>query len=107
VPDLQHTAIFKVNLACGGKIRRMLAANWYPDEPSLGPAMSDLETLGRLLRADPRDVGGGEATPVLQVHVDPRPPARTWPSTTPTWMPAVASGPCDEDFTRLLAATSV
>ncbi len=69
--------------------------------------MSELDRLERFLRTDPRDVGCDEAMAVLHVYVD----LMAAGEDAAGWYPGIAAhllacGPCDEDFTGLLAAVA-
>jgi hypothetical protein len=69
--------------------------------------MSERERLERFLRTDPRDVGCDEAVAVLHVYVDlvaaGEDAAGRYPGGAAHLL---ACGPCDEDFTGLLAAVT-
>ena len=68
--------------------------------------MSELGRLERLLRTDPRDVGCDEAVAVLHVYVDlmaAEDAAGRYPGVAAHLL---ACGPCNEDFTGLLAAVA-
>ena len=69
--------------------------------------MSELGRLERFLRTDPRDVGCDEAMAVLHVYVDlmaaGEDAAGRYPGVAAHLL---ACGPCDEDFTGLLAAVT-
>jgi hypothetical protein len=67
--------------------------------------MSGWTALERFLHTDPRDVGCEEALRILHVYVDlvaaGKPAAERYPGVEAH---LVACGPCQEDFTGLLAA---
>lgn len=69
--------------------------------------MSDLDRLEQFLRTDPRDVGCDEAMAVLHVYVDlvadGGDAAGHYPGVAAHLL---ACGPCNEDFTGLLAAVT-
>jgi hypothetical protein len=69
--------------------------------------MSERDGLERFLRTDPRDVGCDEAMTVLHVYVDlvaaDEDAAGRYPGIAAHLL---ACGPCDEDFTGLLAAVA-
>jgi hypothetical protein len=69
--------------------------------------MSELERLDRFLRTDPRDVGCDEAMAVLHIYVEltvtGEEAAERYPGVAAH---LAACGPCDEDFTGLLAAVA-
>jgi hypothetical protein len=69
--------------------------------------MSELDGLERFLRTDPRDVGCDEAMAVLHVYVDlmaaGEDAAGRYPGVAAHLL---ACGPCNEDFTGLLAAVT-
>jgi hypothetical protein len=71
--------------------------------------MSDWRALDEFLRTDPRDVGCDQAMRVLHVYVDAVSDGGV--DSAERLYPGVAAhlrscGPCDEDFTGLLAAVS-
>jgi RNA polymerase sigma-70 factor, ECF subfamily len=104
---VRRNAVYKVVFDARRKIRRALVANGYLEEPELGAAMSDSETLARFLRTDPRDVGCDEAMAVLHVYVGlvaaGQDAAGRYPGVTAH---LVACGPCGEDFEGLLLAVT-
>ncbi|TVZ04603.1 hypothetical protein EAS64_19850 [Trebonia kvetii] len=67
--------------------------------------MSELDRLERFLRTDPRDVGCDEAMAVLHVYVDlvaaGEDAAGHYPGIAAHLL---ACGPCNDDYTGLLAA---
>jgi hypothetical protein len=69
--------------------------------------MSDLETLQRFLRADPRDVGCDEAMAVLHVYADLVAAGEDGGGRYPGVAAHLAAcGPCGEDFAGLLLAVT-
>jgi len=69
--------------------------------------MSELDRLDQFLRTDPRDVGCDEAMAVLHIYVDlvvgGEDASGRYPGVAAHLL---ACGPCDDDFTGLLAAVS-
>ena len=69
--------------------------------------MSELESLERFLRTDPRDVGCDDAMAILHVYVDlvaaGEDAAGRYPGVAAH---LAACGPCGEDFNGLLAAVT-
>ena len=69
--------------------------------------MSDLERLEQFLRTDPRDVGCDEAMAVLHVYADlvadGEDAAGRYPGVAAHLL---ACGPCNDDYTGLLAAVT-
>ena len=68
--------------------------------------MSEWRELDEFLRTDPRDVGCERAMELLEIYVDAV--VRDGTDATERRFPGVAAhlhacGPCDEDFTGLLA----